>query len=494
MKLQFKVQQYQTDAVDAVVETFAGQPKHDGISYRIDPGKVRPVAAPALFEAEDRPDAGLRNAEIVLSGAQLLENVHAVQRSRNLPLSAKLASSAAAPGAPNLDVEMETGTGKTYVYIKTIMELHKRYGWSKYIIVVPSVAIREGVKKSFDVTAEHFQQLYGTKPRSFIYNSSQLHELERFSSDAGVQVMIINIQAFNARGKDARRIRMKLDEFGSRRPIDVIAATHPIVIIDEPQSVEGAQAKKSLADLGALFTLRYSATPRELHNLVYRLDAIDAYNQKLVKKISVKGIETIGSDATHGYLYLDRINVSKSAPTATIVFDKKGKNGTRKVSRTAGEGFRLYEQSDGLEEYRTGYTISRIDANTNTVTLLNGQMLHVGQVTGDVSETELRRLEIHETIRAHLERERRLYRRGIKVLSLFFIDEVAKYRVYGAGGEKENGEYAQMFEEEYRDILSHFQTELGEEDAAYQQYLSAITPEETHEGYFSIDKKGRMVD
>lgn len=480
MKFKFKHQKFQADAARAVVDVFRGQPKSEGSRYLVDPGRSREAA---LFSA-----VGYANAPLALPPSILRENLHAVQEANQLPHTDELGTN------PKFTVEMETGTGKTYTYIKTMYELWQHYGWQKFIIVVPSVAIREGVYKTFQQTQEHFAMEYGRKVEFFIYDSRRLAEIETFAEMSGIRVMIINIQAFNARGKDARRIRMKLDEFGSRRPIDVIAATHPIVIIDEPQSVEGAQAKKSLADLGALFTLRYSATPRELHNLVYRLDAIDAYNQKLVKKISVKGIETIGSDATHGYLYLDRINVSKSAPTATIVFDKKGKNGTRKVSRTAGEGFRLYEQSDGLEEYRTGYTISRIDANTNTVTLLNGQTLHVGEVTGDVSEAELRRLEIHETIRAHLERERRLYRRGIKVLSLFFIDEVAKYRVYGVGGERENGEYAQMFEEEYRDILSHFQTELGEEDAAYQQYLSAITPAETHEGYFSIDKKGRMID
>ncbi len=221
MKLQFKIQQYQTDAVDSVIDCFAGQPKHDGVTYRIDPGTQKRSAEPALFETKTTQDSGLRNAEIVLRRWQLLDNLHDVQRSGNLPLSSEMRHSMAALDAPNLDIEMETGTGKTYVYIKTIMELNKRYGWSKFIIVVPSVAIREGVKKSLDVTAEHFQQTYGTKPRYFIYNSSRLHELEHFSSDAGVQVMIINIQAFNATGKDQRRIYDELDDFQSRKPIDV---------------------------------------------------------------------------------------------------------------------------------------------------------------------------------------------------------------------------------------------------------------------------------
>jgi type III restriction enzyme len=307
MKLQFKVQQYQTEAVDAVVEVFSGQPYADGVKYRIDPGKV---SAQTLMD-----DAGLRNAEIALTPAQLLTNVHAIQRARGLEPVKDLKDPVKKSAAPiNLDIEMETGTGKTYVYIKTIMELHKRYGWSKYIVVVPSIAIREGVKKSFDITAEHFQQLYGTKPRTFIYNSARLHEVERFSSDSGVQVMIINIQAFNATGKDARRIYEVLDDFQSRRPIDVIAANRPILIIDEPQKIEGDAKKpsKSLEALGAfnaLFALRYSATHKIERTKVHRLDAIDAYNQKLVKKIAVRGITVKHLAGSTAYLYVDGLEV-----------------------------------------------------------------------------------------------------------------------------------------------------------------------------------------
>ena len=320
MKLQFKIQQYQTDAVDSVVEVFEGQPKHDGISYRIDPGKPQAGMVP-LYS-----DSGLRNAEIVLTEAQVLGNVHKVQQSRNLPLSSSMQDSKAAPHAPNLDVEMETGTGKTYVYIKTIMELHKRYGWSKYIIVVPSIAIREGVKKSFEATAEHFQQMYGTKPRSFVYNSSQLHELERFSSDAGVQVMIINIQAFNATGKDNRRIYGEerilpngqsfmegIDSFGSRKPIDIIAANRPIVIIDEPQKIGAEKSLKALSNFNGLMMLRYSATHKVEHTKVHRLDALDAYNQKLVKQIAVRGITVKGLAGSTAYLYLEAVEIAKGA-------------------------------------------------------------------------------------------------------------------------------------------------------------------------------------
>lgn len=496
MKLQFKVQQYQTEAVDAVVEAFAGQPKHDGISYRIDPGKVNPVAAPGLFETSSTPDAGLRNAELVLSGAQLLGNVHKVQRSRNLPLAPKLVDSKAAPGAPNLDVEMETGTGKTYVYIKTIMELHKRYGWSKFIIVVPSVAIREGVKKSFDVTAEHFQQMYGTKPRSFIYNSSQLHELERFSSDAGAQVMIINIQAFNSSGKDNRRIYDVLDDFQSRRPIDVIKANRPIVIIDEPQKIGADKSLASLAEFNALMVLRYSATHKVEHTKVHRLDALDAYNQKLVKKIAVRGITVKGLAGSTAYLYLDAIDIAKGAkPRARVEIEVQTKTGIKRQVKRLDKGDNLHDVSGGIEAYK-GLFITNIDANRDVLELSNGDVVIAGQLADrDVTEETKRRIQIREVIRAHLDKERELFSRGIKVLSLFFIDEVAKYRDYDR--EDTLGDYARIFEEEYETIRDDVLGELALDDstAAHQEYLLRDEIGKVHEGYFSIDKKTkRQVD
>lgn len=493
MKLQFKVQQYQTDAVDAVVETFAGQPKHDGISYRIDPGNVRPVTGQALFEAEKRPDAGFRNADILLSRAQLLENVHAVQRSRNLPLSTKLIDSKAAPGAPNLDVEMETGTGKTYVYIKTIMELHKRYGWSKYIIVVPSIAIREGVKKSFDVTAEHFQQIYGTKPRSFIYNSSQLHELERFSSDASVQVMIINIQAFNATGKDNRRIYDELDDFQSRRPIDVISANRPIVIIDEPQKIGAPKSLAALSRFNALMLLRYSATHKVEHTKVHRLDALDAYNQKLVKKIAVRGITVKGLAGSTAYLYLESIEIAKGAkPQARVEIEVQTPSGIKRQVKRLDMGANLHDVSNGIEAYK-GLFITEVDANRDVIELSNGDIVVAGQLADrDVTEETKRRIQIREVVRAHLDKERELFSQGIKVLSLFFIDEVAKYRDYSR--EDELGDYARMFEEEYAAIRDEVLGELALDAATekYQAYLCRDDVRQVHEGYFSIDKKTKQ--
>jgi type III restriction enzyme len=498
MKLQFKSQPYQTEAVDAVVNCFAGQPKHDGVSYHIDPG--RPSAPQPTLELGEVADTGLRNAEIALTQDQLLANLHAVQRARGLPVAPNLVDSPAAPGAPNLDIEMETGTGKTYVYIKTIMELRQRYGWSKFIVVVPSVAIREGVKKSFDITADHFQQLYGTKPRSFIYNSSQLHELESYSSDAGVQVMIINIQAFNSTSKDNRRIYDQLDDFQSRRPIDVIKANRPIVIIDEPQKFDGdgrkpSKSLKALAEFNALMVLRYSATHKVERTKVHRLDAVDAYNQKLVKRIAVRGITVKGLAGTSAYLYLDAIEIAKGAkPRARIEIEVQTKAGPikRQVKRVD-QGTNLHDLSGGLGAYE-GLFITDIDANRDIIELSNGDVVLAGQLADrDVTEESKRRIQIREVIRAHLDKERELFAQGVKVLSLFFIDEVAKYRDYDRADTL--GEYARVFEEEYTRAIEEVigQLALDTATSSYQDYLRRHAVRQVHEGYFSIDKKTRRL-
>lgn len=389
---------------------------------------------------------------------------------------------------------METGVGKTYTYIKTMYELNKHYGWSKFIVVVPSIAIREGVYKSFQVTREHFAEEYGKKVRFFIYNSSQLTEIDRFASDNSINVMIINSQAFNARGKDARRIYMKLDEFRSRRPIDIIAKTNPILIIDEPQSVEGKKTKETLKQFNPLLTLRYSATHKSdsIYNMVYRLDAMEAYNKRLVKKIAVKGIVESGTTATESYVYLESINLSKSAPTATIQFDCKGAKGIRNITRVVSEGYNLYDNSGYMEEYKQGFVVSRIDGRDDSVEFINGIKLYAGDVIGKVSEEQIRRIQIRETILSHIQRERELFYKGIKVLSLFFIDEVAKYKQYDSAGIAHNGIYADIFEEEYNDIINNLQIKFGEDD--YMKYLDSIPAEKTHAGYFSIDKKGKMID
>lgn len=372
--------------------------------------------------------------------------------------------------------------------------MNKQYGWSKFIIVVPSIAIREGVNKTFQMTQEHFAEEYGKKIRFFIYNSAQLTEIDRFASDNSINVMIINSQAFNAKGKDARRIYMKLDEFRSRRPIDIIAKTNPILIIDEPQSVEGKQTKENLKQFNPMITLRYSATHRSdsIYNMVYRLDAMEAYNKRLVKKIAVKGISESGSTATEGYVYLQSINLSKSAPTVTIQFDFKGATGIRKVTKTVGIGFNLYDNSGSLDEYKVGFVVKSIDGRDDSIEFLNGIKVYAGDVIGKVSEEQLRRLQIRETILSHIERERQLFHKGIKVLSLFFIDEVDHYKCYDAAGQPYNGIFANMFEEEYRDIVGTMQREFGDDE--YIRYLDSISASKTHAGYFSIDKKGHITN
>ena len=501
MKLQFKHQKFQADAAKAVVDVFAGQP-YLTPTYMMDRGD-----GDYQIGLEEETDfIGWRNERIVpeLSDKLILEHLQKVQRTNQIKPSEKL------EGRYNLTIEMETGVGKTYTYIKTMYELNKHYGWSKFIVVVPSIAIREGVYKSFQVTQEHFAEEYGKKIRFFIYNSAQLTEIDRFASDSAINVMIINVQAFNKSvdaneklesgkraDKNAAIIFRKLDNFRSRRPIDIIAKTNPILIIDEPQSVEGPAAKKNLKLFSPLLTLRYSATHKadSIYNMVYRLDAMEAYNKRLVKKIAVKGITESGSTATEGFVYLESINLSKADPTATIQFDYIGAKGLRKKTATVGIGYNLYDnsgESGKLDEYKEGFVVKSIDGRDNSVEFLNGVKIFAGDVIGKVSEDQRRRIQIRETILSHLERERQLFHKGIKVLSLFFIDEVEKYKRYDKAGHPFNGIYADMFEEEYNDILSSMQREIGDED--YIRYLDAISAHDTHAGYFSVDKKGKMTD
>lgn len=483
MKLKFKTQSYQTVAVQAVVDCFKGQPtaSAEAMSYRIDPGKAR-QGVEDLFGG-----GGFKNTDLVLSDSALLTNIHDVQRAQNLPLSDALVKTRVAK--VNLDIEMETGTGKTYCYIKTIFELNKQYGWSKFIIVVPSIAIREGVAKSLQITAEHFLETYQKKARFFIYNSKQLHHLENFSSDAGINVMVINVQAFAARGADNRRIYEVLDDFQARKPIDVISANRPILILDEPQKMEGTATLKSLEEFKALMVLRYSATHKTTHNKIHRLDALDAYNQKLVKKIAVRGISVKGLAGTNAYLYLQAIDVStKKLPEARVEFEQKLASGQiKRVVRKLSKGDNLFVLSNELDQYR-GYVVSDINAITDSLSFTNGVELQVGEVDGEVNEATLRRIQIREAIKAHFDKEQALFQQGIKVLTLFFIDEVAKYRDYSAPDEK--GEYARIFEEEYQLYLNEV---LDLDETPYIKHLKGIAVEKTHSGYFSIDKKTKKL-
>lgn len=487
MKLKFKVQPYQTTAVESVIDCFAGQVNSAGVTYRVDPGRGKQIA-PAGYLQTLSESLGFRNAPCQLSDGQVLANIQAVQRRQNLPLSSALVPSAGCN--INLDVEMETGTGKTYCYIKTIFELHKLYGWSKFIIVVPSIAIREGVLKSLAITAEHFTESYGKKIRFFAYNSRQLHHLESFSSDAGINVMVINIQAFNATGKDNRRIYDELDDFQSRKPIDVISSNHPILILDEPQKMEGKKTLEALSKFKPLMILRYSATHRTTHNKIHRLDALDAYNLKLVKKIAVRGIAVKGLAGTNAYLYLESIEISKKAPVARIEMEVRQGGGIKRIVKRLERGRDLFAESNELDQYK-GFVIAQIDATTDTVEFTNGQVLTAGDATGDITEMTMRRIQIREAIKAHLDKEQALFTQGVKVLSLFFIDEVAKYRDYSQPGEK--GEYARIFEEEYESLKAEILAALPANTNAYGQFLQAIPVERTHNGYFSIDKKSRRL-
>ena len=487
MKLKFKVQPYQTTAVESVIDCFAGQVNSAGVTYRVDPGRGKQIA-PAGYLQTLSESLGFRNAPCQLSDGQVLANIQAVQRRQNLPLSSALVPSAGCN--INLDVEMETGTGKTYCYIKTIFELHKLYGWSKFIIVVPSIAIREGVLKSLAITAEHFTESYGKKIRFFAYNSRQLHHLESFSSDAGINVMVINIQAFNATGKDNRRIYDELDDFQSRKPIDVISSNHPILILDEPQKMEGKKTLEALSKFKPLMILRYSATHRTTHNKIHRLDALDAYNLKLVKKIAVRGIAVKGLAGTNAYMYLESIEISKKAPVARIEMEVRQGGGIKRIVKRLERGRDLFAESNELDQYK-GFVIAQIDATTDTVEFTNGQVLTAGDATGDITEMTMRRIQIREAIKAHLDKEQALFTQGVKVLSLFFIDEVAKYRDYSQPGEK--GEYARIFEEEYESLKAEILAALPANTNAYCQFLQAIPVERTHNGYFSIDKKSRRL-
>lgn len=505
MKFNFKIQQYQTDAVEAVARVFAGQGHYDKISYIRDLGKKKPgqqslgIAEVDEFGEEFDPDndTGYKNEQVELSDEQLLRNIQQLQNENNIKMSTSLVRDL---GRCSLDIEMETGTGKTYVYIKTMFELNKRYGWSKFIVVVPSIAIREGVKKTFEITADHFMEHYGKKARFFIYNSSNLNQLDNFSSSSGINVMIINTQAFasslkeDGKSKEARIIYSKRDEFGSRRPIDVIKANRPIIILDEPQKMGGEVTQKALKNFNPLFSLNYSATHAKEHNLVYVLDALDAFNKRLVKKIEVKGFEVKNFHGTDKYLYLEQIVLSpKKPPMARIELEIGYNKSINRETRILGVGDNLYYISQEMEQYK-GYTISEIDPIRDTVTFTNGEVIRTGDVVGDVSEKDMRRIQIRETVLSHFEKEEKLFKKGIKTLSLFFIDEVAKYRQYDENGDEVLGEYGVMFEEEYIAVLNE---NLSLFDTAYQNYLRSTIDDisKIHKGYFSIDKKtGRSVN
>lgn len=482
MKLKFKKQQYQEDASLSVVKCFEGQPK--GTRQDLIGRREKKIDITNWKESSVEDIISFGNNKILLSSEDLRKNIRTVQKHNNLDYTDK-------EGFQNYSIEMETGTGKTYTYIKTMYELNKAYGWSKFIVIVPSIAIREGVLKSFQITEEHFQELYKKKIRYFVYNSnnsSNIANINNFAEDNSIQVMIMNYQAFNTKSKANRRIYEELDELQSRKPIDVLKATNPILIIDEPQKM--GKTEDLLKEFNPLFILRYSATHKEKfkYNMIYRLDAVDAYNQKLVKKINVKGIELLHNKSESTYLYLDRVEISKSDPVAYIEIETKSSTGVSKKTKKIKKNDRLFDLSGGLEEYK-GYVVSEINAQNSSydvVKFSNGVEITTGQIVGDAEEDYMARIQIRETIKSHFEKEREYFKKGIKVLSLFFIDEVAKYKIYDENKKAHNGEYAKIFEEEYNNIFNDYYNFIDED---YKKYLDSLNGKKVHSGYFSIDKK-----
>lgn len=495
MKFKFKVQKYQTDAVDSIVKVFEGQGYRGSLIHRHDFGTLERDKQ-VRFDTEGDLSAMSENAfmnhDIILSDQDLLRNINNIQYNKGIVKSQTLDKSL---GRCSLDIEMETGTGKTYVYIKSIFELNKNYGWTKFIVVVPSIAIREGVKKSFEITTDHFMDIYGKKIRYFVYDSSNLHEIDDYTQNDGIRVMIINHQAFTASFKEgaknesSRILYSVRDEFGSRRPIDVIKSNNPIMILDEPQKLGGPVTQKALREqFNALFSMNFSATHAKEHNLIHVLDALDAYNEKLVKKIEVKGFELKSVGGTSCYLYLEEIVLDpKKPPRARIEIEVKHQNGTPREMRIFNEGDDLFAASNELQAY-AGITIHHIDPYANKVTFSNNIEISPGEAFGDVPEKELRRLQIRATILSHLDKEEKLFHKGIKCLSLFFIDRVDKYRIYGEDGNAVLGEYGEIFEKEYVRIINEQGFAF---DPEYINYLNNFSVNDIHEGYFSIDKKSK---
>lgn len=472
MKLKFKNQDFQTDAVNAVVDLFAGQEKTRSTFSVVEEKQL------SLMN-----DLGTGNA-LYIDEKAISDNMHAVQKQNKLPMTELRAAEGNGGVASRYQfcIEMETGTGKTYVYIKTIFELNRKYGFTKFIIVVPSVAIREGVYKSFEITKEHFGLQYDNVPcRYFIYNSAKLSDVRQFATSANIEIMIINIDAFK---KAENIINQAQDKLNGETAMRYIQDTNPIVIIDEPQSVDNtAKAKEAIASLNPLCVLRYSATHREKINLLYRLTPVDAYQMGLVKQISVSSNQVSGG-FNQPYVRLVSVSNDKGF-RAKVEMDVRGKDG--KVSRrtvTVKPGDDLFLLSGERELYE-GYSIAGIDCTPEYehIEFGNTEEVALGKAIGDIDENIVKRAQIRRTIEAHLDKELRYTDKGIKVLSLFFIDKVDKYR----HEDGTPGIYAQMFEECYLELLAK------PKYAPIRERFAADVSK-VHNGYFSQDKKGRLKD
>ena len=463
MKLHFDANhQYQLDAVKSIIDLFEGQPLNQGdFGFSISENGQ-------LFN-----ENGVGN-RIVLSEDQILSNLQEVQKRNSLnKISEEL-------DGMHFSVEMETGTGKTYIYIRTIYELNKKYGFKKFVIVVPSIAIREGVLKNLEITFDHFQNLYDRVPVNFdVYDSRKVSGLRGFASSNAIQILVINIDSF---AKDENVINRPNDKLTGKKPIEFIQSASPIVIVDEPQNMETEIRKKAIENLNYSCTLRYSATHTNRYNLVYSLDPVKAYDLGLVKQIEVDSIVT-ENDFNDAFIRLEKVSATKTRTSATLTIDINQKDGVARKTVTAKVGGDLYKLSKNREIYKQGYIINGIDVESGYISLSNGEDLFVGSSQGGMTD-ELMKFQIEKTVKEHLIKEKKYKDKGIKVLSLFFIDRVANYRQYDEAGNQVNGKFAKWFEESFRDISSK---------TAYKG-LIPFSVGEIHNGYFSQDKKGKFKD
>jgi len=462
MKLTFEADlQFQQDAIKSITDLFEGQPMEDSIFE---------------FKLEETGQLNLINGvsnKLVLSEEQLLENLNTIQTNNEVKVSTSL-------DGLNFSVEMETGTGKTYVYLRTIYELNKQYSFKKFVIVVPSVAIREGVLKNLEVTHEHFQNLYDNVPINFkMYDSTKVSNLRGFTTTNNIEVLVINIDSF---AKDENIINKPNDKLNGQKPIEFIQATNPIVIVDEPQNMETDKRQKAIEYLKPLVTLRYSATHKNKYNLTYSLNPVKAYDLGLVKQIEVDSIieENAFNDA---FISVDAITATKTKVTAKITINCNENGGVKKKSITVKVGDDLYKLSNEREIYADGYLIEEIDASNDCISISNGNILYKGDSQGGMTD-EIMKFQIRKTIEEHLKKELKLNKIGIKVLSLFFIDKVANYRSYDTTGNAIQGKFALWFEEIYQEYISK---------PAFKK-LDLFPISETHNGYFSADSKGKMKD
>lgn len=498
MKLQFDAnQQFQLDAVAAVTDLFDGQPEGAPEYAVIDMG-----SGAGMFAGQQQTELGAGN-QLLVAEDKLLANTRVLQIRNDIEVSDPDAPLEAwelfdgpanrSRNCPHFSVEMETGTGKTYVYLRTVFELSRRYGFQKFIIVVPSVAIREGVLKNIEITAEHFRALYNNLPfEHYVYDARKVNRLRQFATSNTLQILVINIDAFrkNFTGTEAEQksnvIYKESDKLSGRQPIEFVQAARPIVIIDEPQSVDSTdKAQEAIKALNPLCTLRYSATHRNPYNLVYRLDPVRAFELKLVKQIVVASAAAEGA-ANDAFMRVEKIDY-KNGIKAKLRIHVQGTDGPKEKSVTVRDGADLFMLSNERACYAQGFSVAEINAEPGSefVRFSNGRTLRLGEETGGLRE-DVWRTQIKHTVKRHLEKELQLKARGIKVLSLFFIDRVANYRDYDAAGQPVKGKFAEAFEAELAELRRN---ERFRELAWLKQPMDKL-----HNGYFAQDRKGVLKD